>query len=155
MNKEQVEQRTYDLFQGGLICSESVLTAVLEASGVVPDDFSPKIATAFGGGVGRCREEMCGALAGGLIALGILQGRDNAGESWDDIAVTASEFRERVQALTGHTRCKDVLDALGPQENLEKCKRFTASTAGILLELLKTAEPIGVPKACGCCAAKN
>jgi C_GCAxxG_C_C family probable redox protein len=155
MDKAQVEKRTYELFQSGLICSESVLTAVLEAAGANSLEFTPKIATAFGGGVGRCREEMCGALAGGLIALGMLEGRDNAGESWDDIAVKASEFRERVQALTGHTRCKDVLDALGPQENLEKCKRFTASTAGILLELLETSEPIGAPKACGCCAAKN
>jgi C_GCAxxG_C_C family probable redox protein len=155
MDKTQVEQRTYDLFQGGLICSESILTAILEASGVDSATFAPKIATAFGGGVGRCREEMCGALAGGLIALGMLQGRDKAGESWDDIAAKASAFRERVQALTGHTRCKDVLDALGPQENLEKCKRFTASTAGILHELLETSEPIGTPKVCGCCSAKN
>jgi len=155
MDKEKVEQRTYELFQSGLICSESILTAVLEASGADCAEFAPKIATAFGGGVGRCREEMCGALAGGLMALGMLQGREKAGESWDDIAVKASEFRERVQALTGHTRCKDVLDALGPQENLEKCKRFTASTAGILHELLEASEPIGAPKVCGCCAAKN
>ncbi|WP_243359474.1 C-GCAxxG-C-C family protein [Fundidesulfovibrio terrae] len=155
MNKEQVEQRTYELFQGGLICSESVLTAVLEASGVCVDGFAPRMATPFGGGVGRCREEMCGALAGGLIALGMVQGRVKAGESWDDIAANASEFRERVRAITGHTRCKDVLNALGPQENLEKCKRFTARTAGILHEILEMAEPAAAPKACGCCATKN
>jgi C_GCAxxG_C_C family probable redox protein len=153
MKKSQVEQRTYELFQGGLICAESVLTAVLEASGVEYDEFSPRIATAFGGGVGRCREEMCGALAGGLMALGMAQGRSSAGESWDDIAAKAAELRERVKGLTGHTRCKDVLDALGPQENLEKCKRFTASAAGIAYELLSPDAAAAAPGKCGCCGA--
>jgi len=154
MNREQVEQRTYELFQGGLICSESVLAAVLEASGVSADGFTPRIATAFGGGVGRSREEMCGALAGGLMALGMIQGRAKAGENWDDVAAKASEFRERVRAITGHTRCRDVLDALGPQENMEKCKRLTASMAGILHELLEMSESVAPAKQCGCCAAK-
>jgi len=155
MDKAQVEQRTYDLFQGGLICAESVLTAVLEAADVAADDFAPQIATAFGGGVGRCREEMCGALAGGLMALGMLQGRAQADESWDGIASRAAEFREKVRAITGHTRCKDILDALGPQENLEKCKRFTASTAGILHDLLQRPGEAGAAQQCGCCSAKN
>lgn len=137
MDKAQVEQRTYDLFQGGLVCSEAVLMAVLEASGVDADGFAPRIATAFGGGVGRCREEMCGALAGGLMALGMLRGRAKAGENWAGLAATAVEFREKVRAITGHTRCRDVLDAFGPQENYEQCKRFTAGVAGILHDLLE------------------
>lgn len=153
MNKSQVEQRTYELFQGGLICAESVLTAVLEANGVEADGFAPQIATAFGGGVGRCREEMCGALAGGLMALGMMQGRTASTESWDGIAAKAAAFRERVKALTGHTRCQDVLDALGPQENLEKCKRFTASAAGIMHELLAPEATVAAPGKCGCCGA--
>jgi C_GCAxxG_C_C family probable redox protein len=143
MNKEQVEQRTYDLFQSGLHCAESVLTAVIEASGSSGDGFAPKIATAFGGGVGRCREEMCGALAGGLMALGMLRGRSKAGESWDDIAATAAEFRSRFKWLCGSIRCRDVLDALGPQENMEKCKGLTASAAGILYDMLNSQEECG------------
>jgi len=153
MNRQQVEQRTYDLFQGGLICSESVLTAVLEASGIPTDAYAPRIATAFGGGVGRSREEMCGALAGGLMALGMVQGKAKPGDSWDAVAATAAEYRERVRALTGHTSCKEVLEALGPQENMEKCKRFTASVAGIMHELLEAPEQAGQAKTCGCCAA--
>ena len=155
MNKEQVEQRTYDLFQGGLICSEAVLAAVLEAAGVPADGFSPRAATAFGGGVGRCREEMCGALSGGLLALGLLEGRSGSGESWDAVAARAAEFRERVRALTGRTRCRDVLEALGPQENMEKCKRFTASAAGILHELLARPEAAQQASTCGCCKANH
>lgn len=152
MDRQQVEQRTYDLFQGGLICSESVLTAVLEASGVACDGFAPRIATAFGGGVGRCRQEMCGALAGGLMALGMLRGKAMPGDNWDDVAAVAAEYRGRVRELTGHTSCREVLEALGPQENLEKCKRFTASVAGILHEMLESPEPVGKAGTCGCCA---
>jgi C_GCAxxG_C_C family probable redox protein len=141
MDRQQVEQRTYDLFQGGLICSESVLTAVLEAAGVPAGSFAPGIATAFGGGVGRCRQEMCGALAGGLMALGVVRGKPRPGEGWDELASAAAEYRKRVRALTGHTSCKDVLEALGPQENLEKCKRFSADVAGILHEMLDALGP--------------
>ena len=69
MNREQVEQRAYDLFQGGLICAESVLMAVLESAKAPADGFTPGIATCFGGGVGRCKEEMCGALAGARVLM--------------------------------------------------------------------------------------
>ncbi len=151
MNREQVEQRAYDLFNGGLICAESVLMAVLESAQAPTDGFTPGIATCFGGGVGRCKEEMCGALAGGLMAIGLLRGRGQ-GRSWDEIAPTAAEFRTLVLDLCGHTRCKDVLEALGPQENLEKCKRFTASTAGIAFELLGRDAPADDGRTCGCSA---
>lgn len=155
MERRQVEERAYELFQGGLICSESVLLAVLEGAGAAGGEVGPRVATAFGGGVGRSREELCGALAGGLIALGLLEGRDRAGENWDDVAVAAAAFREEVRALTGHTRCRDILEALGPQENMEKCKRLTANAAGILHELLRQAAPAGARAACGCRAARG
>jgi C_GCAxxG_C_C family probable redox protein len=152
MNREQVEQRAYEHFQGGLICAESVLLAVLEAAGEPAEGFAPGIATCFGGGAGRSKEEMCGALAGGLMALGLLRGRGQ-GRNWDEIAPTAAEYRRRVQALCGHTCCKDVLEALGPQENLEKCKRFTASAAGILHEMLGQEAPGQDGLSCGCSAS--
>ncbi|GFK95322.1 hypothetical protein NNJEOMEG_03181 [Fundidesulfovibrio magnetotacticus] len=155
MDKAQVERRAYELFQGGLICSEAIYAAVLEGSGKAPAEIATGVATPFGGGVGRSREEMCGALAGGLVALGALRGRAGAGCDWDDVADKAADFRERVLALTGRTSCKEVLAALGPQENMEKCKRYTASAAGILYELLEDARPAGAPRTCGCCAAGN
>ncbi|WP_243439821.1 C-GCAxxG-C-C family protein [Fundidesulfovibrio soli] len=150
MDKIQVEQRTYELFQGGFHCAESVLAALLEASGAEAGEFATKAATAFGGGMGRSKEETCGAITGGMLALGVLQGRTGPGQCWDNIAARAAEFREKVRAITGHTRCRDVLEALGPQENMEKCKRLTASSAGILHELLEKPGPCIPAGTCGC-----
>ncbi|WP_243313461.1 C-GCAxxG-C-C family protein [Fundidesulfovibrio agrisoli] len=150
MNKNQVEQRTYELFQGGFHCAESVLAAVLEASGAEEGGIPLKAATGFGGGMGRCKEETCGAITGGILALGLLQGRTSPAQCWDGIASRAAEFREKVRAITGHTKCREVLEALGPQENMEKCKRLTASSAGILHELLEKPAACAPAAACGC-----
>lgn len=150
MNKAQVEQRTYELFQGGFHCAESVLAAVLEASGAKPEAVPLQAATGFGGGMGRCKEETCGAITGGILALGLLEGRNSPGQCWDGVAARAAEFRDKVRAITGHTRCRDVLEALGPQENMEKCKRLTASSAGILHELLEKPATCAPAGKCGC-----
>lgn len=62
---------SYDQYSG---CSQSVLLALQEGLGV-GDLESFKTATVLSGGVAR-RGETCGALLGGLIALGLARGRE-------------------------------------------------------------------------------
>lgn len=62
----------YDRFSG---CSQSVLLALQEGLGI-GDLESFKAATVLSGGVAR-RGETCGALIGGLMALGLVGGREN------------------------------------------------------------------------------
>jgi C_GCAxxG_C_C family probable redox protein len=61
----------YDKYSG---CSQSVLLALQEELGI-GDLESFKAATVLSGGVAR-RGETCGALLGGLMALGIVYGRE-------------------------------------------------------------------------------
>ncbi|MBU1041742.1 MAG: C-GCAxxG-C-C family protein [Proteobacteria bacterium] len=152
MNRKDVEQRAEELFESGLHCAEAVLAAVLEGQGVDAAGFSPRAATAFGGGVGRSKQSLCGALSGGFIALGLLQGRDAAGEKWDAVAAAAASVRARFEAEHGCTRCISVLEHLGPQEGMNKCIRLAADTAGLFHEAL--ANPFGAYDAadCGCTA---
>ena len=152
MNREQVEHRAEELFQGGLHCAEAVLAAVLEGQGMDAAGISPRAASAFGGGVGRSKQSLCGALSGGFIALGLLQGRDTAGEKWDAVAAAAESVRARFEAEHGCTRCVAVLERLGPQEGMDKCIRLAAHTAGLFHETL--ANPLGPFEAslCGCTA---
>lgn len=135
MDAKKVEREAGALHCGGLHCAESVLAAVLKEAGVECAS-SPRIATAFGGGVGRSHEEMCGALAGGLMALGCLLGRSKTGADWDGIAELADRFRLRFRELHGSTRCADILRALGPQTEMHLCKRLSGVTAGLLAEVL-------------------
>lgn len=149
MTSQEIEQRAYELINGGYNCAESVLLAVSGACGDVPPG-SPRIATCFGGGVGKTREEMCGALAGGLMALGLIRGRDKQGSDWNDVAELAARLREDFIGLFGASACKDVLAALGDQENFAKCKQLTGRTGGLTFELLQTHSGTGGKTTCGC-----
>src|SRR5512145_3057575 len=97
-------ERALALHQGGLHCAEAVFLAVLESADAHGDPLVPRAASCFGAGVGRTKEELCGALAGGLLAAGCLLGRDRIGQPWDRAAEVGAELRERFLERHGHTR---------------------------------------------------
>ena len=136
LNPKNAGERALALHQGGLHCAEAVFLAVMEAADVHRDSLVPRAASCFGAGVGRTKEELCGALAGGLLAAGGLLGRHRIGESCDHAAEVAAELRERFLEAHGCTRCKDLLEALGPQENSHLCKRLSQDTAALVCETL-------------------
>jgi C_GCAxxG_C_C family probable redox protein len=68
----------YDQYSG---CSQSVLLALQEGFDI-GDKESFKSATVLSGGVAR-RGETCGALIGGLMALGLVKGRERIEETED------------------------------------------------------------------------
>jgi len=59
-------------FLKGYNCAQSVLLTMCE-HWKGKSNLIPRIATAFGGGIGRCGS-VCGALTGGVMALGIKYG---------------------------------------------------------------------------------
>jgi dihydrofolate reductase len=79
MDIKRVEEKAKEMFgPEGLLCAESVLNTVSDEVGVI-SPLIPRIATGFCGGIARTCG-MCGAVAGGVMALGILYGRDNTEE---------------------------------------------------------------------------
>lgn len=153
METKEVEQRAQALFQSGLNCAEAVLAAVLAGQGVEECGQAARLGTAFGAGVGRSKEELCGALSGGLIALGYLRGRHGGAEGWDGLAALAAGVRDRFKAIHGCTSCASLLARFGPQERMDKCIRLTARTAGLFHDALQTPGAVETPAAaCGCAA---
>ena len=65
-------------FFSGFNCAESSLIAVTYAMGMQSDMF-PRIASGFGGGVGRYGS-ICGALSGTIMAIGAFCGRDKVND---------------------------------------------------------------------------
>jgi len=59
-------------FLEGYNCAQSVLLTMFEHWND-ENELIPRIATGFGGGIGRCGS-VCGALTGGVMALGIEYG---------------------------------------------------------------------------------
>ena len=61
-----------ELFEKGYNCSQSVVLAFCDDIGL-DSETALKISSSFGGGMGRLRE-VCGAVSGMLIVLGMLDG---------------------------------------------------------------------------------
>jgi len=136
MIRPQVEKRVDEQFRAGFHCAEAVAQAIVEFFGQGPVQALPGAATAFGGGLGRSHEDTCGALNGGVLALGCLMGRREPGADWGGVAELAAEFRRRFIREMGSTNCRAILERLGPQENSARCRELSVRTAGLLAELL-------------------
>ncbi len=105
----------YDKYSG---CSQSVLLALQEAFGI-GDLESFKAATVLSGGVARMGET-CGALLGGLLALGLVVGREDITDTqaYRDAMLPSveiiKEFQQRLQETFGfsepleNTICRDI-----------------------------------------------
>lgn len=138
MNKKlQVSRAAFEYHKSGFHCAEAMAKAFMEIYGNGSDPAISKVASAFGGGVGRTKQELCGALAGGLIALGFLQGRSETTDNWDELAAMAAKLREKFEMMHGTTNCATLLETFGPQENMMRCKQLTGDVAVMTAEVLE------------------
>ncbi len=98
-----------ELFVGGYNCAQAVAVAFCDVTGLTPE-FSAKMASSFGGGMGRLRE-VCGAVSGMLLVAGILYGYDT---SDDDVQKKAhytlvQELAGQFRAQVGSIVCREIL----------------------------------------------
>ena len=95
-------------FADGYSCSQAVFSTFAPRLGV-EDDVAMKLASAFGGGIGR-RGEVCGAVTGALMALGLARGHaDNAEESKTVTYAVVDEFLRRFGELHGAVVCRTLI----------------------------------------------
>jgi C_GCAxxG_C_C family probable redox protein len=141
MTREDVERKAFDYFVSGYHCAEAISRAIVERYAEEPSSEVPKVASGFLGGIGATHQDVCGALTGGIIAIGYLFGRMEPGEDIQEARELASTFRSRFIEEFGSTNCSALLDRLGEQEKGLKCKRLTATAAGLLSELLREKRP--------------
>lgn len=101
--------RSQALFHAGYNCAQSVVAPFCDVIGM-DEKTALKMASSFGGGVGRLRE-ICGAVSGMALVLGLLYGDIDP----EDDSTKAAHY-ERVQALANRFRekhgtiiCRDLL----------------------------------------------
>jgi C_GCAxxG_C_C family probable redox protein len=70
-------------------------------------DIIPRIASPFGGGLGRSGM-LCGVVSGTLMALGILKGRDSAEERVEPVLEEARAFVLKFEERFGTVECRDL-----------------------------------------------
>ena len=91
-------EKAKELFKSGYNCSQAVLGVFCEELGL-NFDTAMKIASSFGGGMGRMRE-VCGTVSGMFMAAGL------AFASPSDSAVEKGEHYKRIQELANVSKKK-------------------------------------------------
>ncbi len=109
---EQAELRASSLYESGYWCAESVLKAVNEiASEPLPPQVT-RVASGFCEGFGgsRCT---CGALAGAVMAAGLLCGREEPSDAWEPSYDAAGELCKRFVEDERASTCEEVVAPFG------------------------------------------
>ncbi len=100
--------RSLSLFEQGFTCSQAVLAAFAADLGL-EREAALKLASAFGGGIGR-RGEVCGAVSGALMALGLALGHSGNDDASKDATVELVRgFLERFEAAHGAVTCRTLI----------------------------------------------
>jgi len=98
------------------------------------------MATGFSGGLGDTREELCGALSGGIMVIGILYGRTTLDEDDQPAIRLAARYRARFLEAFGYTQCRGLREnVVYGTGGLGSCGALVERTATILLGLLSEA----------------
>lgn len=134
------------IFSSGYNCAQAVLAAFCEPLGL-DRATACRLASAFGGGIGA-QGEICGALSGAIMALGLKFGSAEAdktakAETYRKTRQLAEEFKLR----TGSLYCRDLLGFdLGTSEgqtqakvpgSFDKCDDFVKIAVEILEEMFE------------------
>jgi C_GCAxxG_C_C family probable redox protein len=137
----EIEQIAFDHMQSGFNCAEAVSKTIIEA--YVPETHPdiPRMATAFGGGTGGSKAGTCGALNGGILAIGFLLGRNEPQEDKMKAYQVAAEFRQKFTEVFGSSDCPTFLERFGEQENYIECKKMAGRAAAILYTMLGAIVP--------------
>jgi C_GCAxxG_C_C family probable redox protein len=120
-----------------LNCAESVLRGVCFAQDMPLSDQAKRMATPFGGGVGRT-EELCGALTGGVLAIGACIGRTGPTEDRLRSYEAAGRLYRAFLGRFGSTCCKVLNKSdFGSQEHRRRCGAFVSEGTRLTLEILR------------------
>ncbi len=141
-----------DLFLQGYNCAQAVFCAFCDVTGL-DEKQSARLASSFGGGLGRLRET-CGAVSAAAMVLGAARGYDVPGdyEAKKRHYALVRAFAERFRVLEDSICCRELLEKAGlpvqtgsdpeprTQEFYQKrpCPRLIYEAAQILDEMLSS-----------------
>ncbi len=142
------KQYAAELFMKDYNCAQAIAVAFCDVTGLTPE-FSAKMASSFGGGMGRMRE-VCGAVSGMLMVAGMLYGYDTPGDDTEKkahyalVQELAGKFREQVGSIICREILKDPPSDPAPTPRTEEfyalrpCARMVYLAAEILDDYIAT-----------------
>ena len=109
MNPTEKAQLSKQYFEEGYNCAQAVLLAFCEETGLSREQ-AAKLASTFGGGMGRMRE-VCGAVSAMFMVEGLLEGysdptaKEEKSELYARVRTLADRFREKNHSII----CRELL----------------------------------------------
>ncbi|HBL77603.1 MAG TPA: hypothetical protein DD458_20420 [Prolixibacteraceae bacterium] len=122
MTKQEAIDKAQLFFDEGYACSQSILLTF--AGQFDLDEKTTKlISSTFGGGMGRLRQ-MCGAVTGGFMVLGLKYG--NADPTDMDTKLSAyrkvRELNHQVEEIHGTSNCSEILKKFASEADVAERK---------------------------------
>ena len=140
-------ERAVELFVEGYNCAQAVAAAFGDLTGL-DEKTAARMASCFGGGMGRMRE-VCGAVSGMLMVAGVLYGYDDPKatrekrELYAQVQAMAGQFREELGSIVCRDLLKNPPSDPNPTPRTEQfykdrpCARMVATAARIMDEFIE------------------
>ena len=106
MTTEEREQKAEDFFRSGLNCAQAVFCAYADDFGF-DQEKAASLSCGLGGGIGRQRE-VCGAVTGATLVMGLRHGPDKA-----NVYPIVQDFCNRFRNEAGSIICREMLAGTG------------------------------------------
>ena len=111
-------------FLSGYNCAQAVMDAFRDEAGL-NEDLALKISTGLGAGMGR-KQEVCGAVTGGILVLGLRHGRGSTDQhsATEQTYLRTRELMGRFTAQHGSCLCRELLQGydLSSEEGRRRAK---------------------------------
>ena len=123
------EKKAMELFKNGCTCAQAVLGAFADEINMDMDS-SLKLASSFGGGMGRLRE-VCGAVSAMFMIAGVKYGYSDVTDkkAKDEHYKLIQDLAEKFKSQTGSIVCRELLGLSSGPDNpvsAERTKEYYA-----------------------------
>ncbi len=118
------EEEALNYFRSGFNCAQAVFTPFSKENGV-SEPHALKIATGFGGGMGRL-QVTCGAVTGAYMAIGLKHGKslgDMGDEKKENTYSLVKTFDKEFKKIFSTTICRELMQC---DLNTEEGKKFVS-----------------------------
>ncbi len=122
--------------RGDYFCSESVITTINDSLGQPFDSSIVKMASGFPIGIGKSKC-LCGAVSGGIMALGLAYGREKPGDPMPDSFPNSADLHDYIIEKYGSTCCRVLtrkFDNFKSQERADHCIQITGEVAAWVMK---------------------
>ena len=142
-------QKAGELFANGKNCAQAVFSAFSDVTGI-DEETALRLSSTFGGGMGRMRE-VCGAVSGAFMVLGVLYGyAEHDEDAKQETYAMVRDFAERFKKQNGTIICRELLEEAGvpkdtsaqPEKRTPEyykkrpCREYVEIAADILDEMI-------------------